>query len=325
MFVKRYHPSDIQKALHVYKIHNSLREASKIVNISKSTIHRWSKRFPNGMIDRKRNVAKKPTIQNKTRSLMEILRSILSNMKTRRVTLKYFQKTLETMHGKQISISSLSRLFSKMMLKRKRMRDRRIYCSQEKIRIQSQRFASEVQSLAMENIISVDESGFTTHGDHGSCYGYFFKNEIPTSTKYNFRWQKCSLAMAVCTNGVVCHNTQPCAFNKQSFISFFTEVMLNKKPCQKYIIMDNIQFHHSKEIKALARAYDTTIIYTPPYSPQFNPIEHAFSAIKRKFREYIDDGIEFKTAVSKSICDNYNKEFGPTFIHCLVHEPSKIV
>jgi transposase len=325
MFFKRYHPFDIQKALHVYRIHKSLRVASSIVNISKSTIQRWNKRFPGGVINRRQKTTKQSKYRKQTCKYIEIVHSIMTNLCTRRVTLKHFQKLFMTEYDTQISIYSISRLFAKMQLKLKRIRDRKIYCAKEKITFQSECFSQNIHGIPLHSIISIDESGFTTHGDHGSCFGYFFKGELPVSTKYNFRWQKCSLAMAIGIGGIMHHCVRTSAFDKQSFVEFFKHLMSVKEPHHKYVVMDNIQFHHSKEVKQIACDNDVTIIYTPAYSPQFNPIEHAFSNIKRMFREYIDEGVEFKKAVSQSIHCAYSKSYESTFRHCFIHETSKIV
>lgn len=47
-----------------------------------------------------------------------------------------------------------------------------------------------------------------------------------------------------------------------------------------HIIMDNTCIHHHKSITELIKGRGYKILYLPPYSPDFNPIEHAFSSIK---------------------------------------------
>jgi len=48
--------------------------------------------------------------------------------------------------------------------------------------------------------------------------------------------------------------------------------------------MDNASFHKSKEIRKLIEAAGCRLIYLPPYSPDFNPIEHVWHVIKSAFR-----------------------------------------
>ena len=66
---------------------------------------------------------------------------------------------------------------------------------------------------------------------------------------------------------------------------------LSKDPCGQYqkhlLILDNASIHKGKEINELAARYNTRIVYLPAYSPDFNPIEKAWSVLKRKIRQIV--------------------------------------
>ena len=50
-------------------------------------------------------------------------------------------------------------------------------------------------------------------------------------------------------------------------------------PTIKYILMDNISFHKSVQIRTLLKSHQLIPIFIPPYSPSFDPIEEFFSVI----------------------------------------------
>jgi putative transposase len=54
---------------------------------------------------------------------------------------------------------------------------------------------------------------------------------------------------------------------------------------QHLVIMDNAAFHKSPETAQLIEETGATLLFLPPYSPDLNPIEHDFAALK-KHREY---------------------------------------
>lgn len=56
---------------------------------------------------------------------------------------------------------------------------------------------------------------------------------------------------------------------------------------QHLVIMDNAAFHKSAETAELIEATGATLLFLPPYSPDFNPIEQDFAALKKR-REYQD-------------------------------------
>ena len=54
---------------------------------------------------------------------------------------------------------------------------------------------------------------------------------------------------------------------------------------QHLVILDNATFHKSPETAQLIAATGATLLFLPPYSPDFNPIAHDFAALKKR-REY---------------------------------------
>lgn len=48
------------------------------------------------------------------------------------------------------------------------------------------------------------------------------------------------------------------------------------------IIWDNAAFHKKKDLEAIAHQYGHHILFLPPYSPDFSPIENDFANIKKR-------------------------------------------
>ena len=56
------------------------------------------------------------------------------------------------------------------------------------------------------------------------------------------------------------------------------------KPGQ-VVIMDNLGAHKGERVRKLIEARGCELLYLPPYSPDLNPIEEAFSKIKDVLRQ----------------------------------------
>ena len=50
------------------------------------------------------------------------------------------------------------------------------------------------------------------------------------------------------------------------------------------VVMDNLSAHKRPQIKRMIEAAGATVLYLPPYSPDFNPIEMIWSKVKRLLR-----------------------------------------
>ncbi len=51
------------------------------------------------------------------------------------------------------------------------------------------------------------------------------------------------------------------------------------------VIMDNLPAHKGTDVRRAIEAAGATLRYLPPYSPDFNPIENAFSKLKAALRK----------------------------------------
>jgi transposase len=50
------------------------------------------------------------------------------------------------------------------------------------------------------------------------------------------------------------------------------------------VVMDNLSAHKVKGVRAAIEAQGARLLYLPPYSPDLNPIEHAFAKLKALLR-----------------------------------------
>ena len=96
-----------------------------------------------------------------------------------------------------------------------------------------------------------------------------------------------SLLPALTTNGVIYARVVEGSFTMRRFRSFIEGLLDRMDQSMKrgsYIIMDNARIHHHDSIQELIEGRGYNIMFLPPYSPDFNPIELAFSAIKAYVR-----------------------------------------
>ena len=65
-----------------------------------------------------------------------------------------------------------------------------------------------------------------------------------------------------------------------SFEEWFEWQLLAEVPEFSLIIMDNASFHRKDRLLEIAARYNVFVLFLPPYSPEFNPIEHSWANLK---------------------------------------------
>lgn len=71
------------------------------------------------------------------------------------------------------------------------------------------------------------------------------------------------------------------------------------------MILDNVAFHKSDTVKAIVKARGAWLLFLPPYSPDLNSIEMAFSKLKELLRKYAARTFDTITEALGQICDLY--------------------
>lgn len=46
------------------------------------------------------------------------------------------------------------------------------------------------------------------------------------------------------------------------------------------VVMDNLSAHKTAKVRAMIEGVEAKVLFTPPYSPEFNPIEEAWAKMK---------------------------------------------
>lgn len=86
---------------------------------------------------------------------------------------------------------------------------------------------------------------------------------------------------------------------------YIKQVLISALKPGMVLVIDNARFHKTKRIIELVESAGCRIIFLPPYSPDFNPIEHHWATIKnaiRKASENIEDFYEATVQVLGEMC-----------------------
>jgi transposase len=74
------------------------------------------------------------------------------------------------------------------------------------------------------------------------------------------------------------------ATTREVFEAYLEEVLAPTLSPGQIVVMDNLSAHKGGRVREIVEGRSCKLIYLPPYSPDFNPIEQAFSKVKGLLR-----------------------------------------
>ena len=127
------------------------------------------------------------------------------------------------------------------------------------------------------------------------------------------RWKTTTLVAGLRTSGVVAPFVLDGPINRAVFEAYVEKVLVPALWPGDVVILDNLSSHKGPRGRALIEAAGASLLYLPPYSLDFNPIENAFAKLKALLRKAAERTVEgLWTAIGRLIdaftpteCANY--------------------
>jgi transposase len=97
-------------------------------------------------------------------------------------------------------------------------------------------------------------------------------------------WKVMTAVAAVRLDGLIAPFTIDCPVDGEIFGVYVEQVLVPTLRGGDVVVMDNLSAHKRPQIKRLIDAAGASVLYLPPYSPDFNPIEMIWAKVKGLLR-----------------------------------------
>jgi transposase len=155
-------------------------------------------------------------------------------------------------------------------------------------------------------LIFIDETGTNTKMTR--LRGRSLKGERLNSKAPFGRWGTQTLIAGLKCDGLVAPFVVNAPMNRLIFDTYVeTQLAPALKPGD-VVILDNLAAHKSERAERAIRARGAWLLFLPPYSPDFNPIEMAFSKLKAHLRAAAARTIDDLWKAVGSICALFSPE-----------------
>nr|AJW30039.1 transposase [Ochrobactrum sp. LM19] len=150
-------------------------------------------------------------------------------------------------------------------------------------------FESQLE-LDPERLVFIDETGLNTK--MARLRGRSQRGERCHAGIPHGHWKTMTFTGALRLSGMTAPMVLDGAMNADAFRAYVDQVLIPTLKPGDIDIMDNLPAHKVAGIKEAIEAAGAHLQYLPPYSPDFNPIEMAFSKFKAHLRAKAERSIE---------------------------------
>ena len=139
----------------------------------------------------------------------------------------------------------------------------------------------------------VDETGCDAR-NYMRKFGYSLRGTRAEYHRLLIRGQRISAVGAIASDGLTAVELKTGTVNADVFIDFARGTLIpTMQPFdgttpKSIAVLDNCSVHHTHAVADVFEAAGILVMFLPPYSPDYNPIEEAFSYIKGYLKEHDD-------------------------------------
>lgn len=214
-----------------------------------------------------------------------------------------------------VSISTIARALTDMKLTFKK---KSVHASEQgrpDVKQKREDWEECLPGLDVEKLVFLDESGINTA--MARRYGRCLEGERLVASAPAGQYHNNTLLSALRLDGVVAPMVLDGPVNAESFAGYVEQSLVPELEAGDVVIMDNLPAHKSVRVTQAIEGAGCILVYLPPYSPDFNPIENMWSKVKawlrkvapRTFDTVVDAVKHALLAVTPSDCEGY-------FDHC---------
>ena len=165
--------------------------------------------------------------------------------------------------------------------------------------------------LDPERLVFIDETWASTN--MARRYGRAPRGQRLRMSVPHGHWKTTTFVGALRLTGMVAPMVLDGPINGHAFQAYVDQVLVPELKPGDIVVMDNLGSHKGVAVRAAIEAAGASLLYLPPYSPDFNPIENAFAKLKallRKAAERTVEGLwtkigELLPAFTPAECANY--------------------
>lgn len=150
------------------------------------------------------------------------------------------------------------------------------------MKVRRELWQKELGGLDPDHLVFIDESSAKTNLTR--LRGRAPRGERVKAHAPSGRWQTTTMLCGLRLRGVTAPMLLSGAIDGAAFTEYVRQVLAPTLRPGDIVVMDNLASHHAPGALEAVQAVGANIVFLPPYSPDFNPIEMMWSKVKQHLR-----------------------------------------
>jgi transposase len=144
-----------------------------------------------------------------------------------------------------------------------------------------------IKDIPPQSLVYIDESGI----EMSDCKdrGWGKKNEKLVGKKSGKYYERTNIIAGYVNHKSIAPMIFNGSCNTKLFETWVEEFLIKELQAGQFVVMDNAAFHRSQKARDLIQSVGCKVIFLPPYSPDFNPIEKFWANMKRWIKAKISE------------------------------------
>lgn len=135
-------------------------------------------------------------------------------------------------------------------------------------------------------------------------------------------WKTTTFVAGLRNTGMIAPMVIDGPINRDAFTAYVEQVLVPELKPGDIVIMDNLSSHKAPAVQEAIKAAGAELRFLPPYSPDFNPIEKAFSKLKAHLRKAAERTIHGLWSAIGRIVDLYAPQECANYFSACGYDPA---
>ncbi len=105
-------------------------------------------------------------------------------------------------------------------------------------------------------------------------------------------WLTTTFVAGLSMRGIIAPFVLDGPINREAFETYVERVLVPTLRPGDVVVMDNLSSHKGPRVEDMIQAAGARLLFLPPYSPDFNPIEQVFAKLKALLRKAAERSVE---------------------------------